>query len=99
MKTDSELLADVQAELDWDPTFDNRGMIVGVKDGAVTLAGYAHSYADKWSAEQTVKNVAGVRAVANEIEVKLEKGRRSDKDIAIATLGALKSNISVPETV
>ena len=37
MKTDSQLMADVQAELEWDPSFDNRGIVVAVKDGVVTL--------------------------------------------------------------
>ena len=48
MKTDSQLLADVQAEFDWDPSFDNRGVVVSVKKGVATLAGTVNSYADKW---------------------------------------------------
>jgi osmotically-inducible protein OsmY len=99
MKSDSELLTDVQAELEWDPSFDSRGMVAAVKNGAVTLAGFARSYSDKWTAEHTVKKVAGVRAVANEIVVKLDGDERSDKDIASAALNALESNVSVPETV
>jgi hypothetical protein len=39
MKTDSELIADVQAELDWEPSFDDRGIVVAAREGVVTLAG------------------------------------------------------------
>lgn len=97
MKSDSQLLADVQAELDWDPSFDDRGIVVAAKDGVVTLAGSVHSYADKWSAENAAKSVAGVRAVANDIEVKLKaEAQRTDRDIAEAAVSALKSNVTVP---
>jgi osmotically-inducible protein OsmY len=96
-KTDSELLADVQAELDWDPSFDDRGIVVAAKDGVVTLAGSVHSYPDKWSAENAAKSVAGVRAVANDIEVKLKAdAQRTDREIAEAAVSALKSNVTVP---
>lgn len=97
MKSDSQLLADVQAELDWDPSFDDRGIVLAAKDGVVTLAGSVHSYADKWSAESAAKSVAGVRAVANDIEVKLKvEAQRTDRDIAEAAVSALRSNVTVP---
>jgi osmotically-inducible protein OsmY len=97
MKSDSELLADVQAELDWDPSFDDRGVVVAAKDGVVTLAGFVHSYPDKWSAENAAKSVAGVRAVANDIEVKLKAdAQRTDREIAEAAVTALKSHVTVP---
>ena len=69
MKTDSEIRGDVEAELEWDPRLDNRGILVAVKHGVVTLGGHVPAYADKWGAEKATKNVAGVRAVANEIDV------------------------------
>lgn len=97
MKTDTELMSDVQAELDWDSSVDNRGIVAAVKDGIVTLAGHVGSYVDKWAAEKAVKGVAGVRAVANDIEVKIgTTGQRSDREIAEAAVNALKSNVSVP---
>lgn len=97
MKTDTQLMSDVQAELDWDPRIDDRGIVVAVKDGVVTLAGYVSSYADKWSAEKAAKGVAGVRAIANDIEVKLgTASQRPDKDIAEAAANVLRSNVSVP---
>jgi len=97
MKTDTQLLADVQAELDWDPSVDNRGIVVAAKDGVVTLAGYVGTYADRWAAEKAAKAVAGVRAIANDIDVKLvTAAQRPDKDIAEAAANALRSNVSVP---
>lgn len=97
MKTDSQLISDVQAELSWEPSIDDRGIVVAVKDGVVTLAGYVTSYADKWAAEKAVKDVAGVRAIANDIEVKLDAtSQRPDKDIATAAANALRANVSVP---
>ena len=96
MKTDSQLLADVQAEFDWDPSFDNRGVVVSVKKGVATLAGTVQSYADKYAAEKAAKSVAGVCGIANEIEVKLGSAQRPDKDIAEAATSALKANVSIP---
>jgi osmotically-inducible protein OsmY len=97
MKKDSELLADVQAELDWDPSFDDRGIVVAARDGVVTLAGYVSSYADKWAAENAAKSVAGVRAIANDIEVHLKpESQRTDREVAEAAVHALKSSVTVP---
>lgn len=97
MKTDDELRADVEAELNWDPSVDNDGIVVSVKDGVVTLAGRVPAYTHRWAAERATKNVAGVRAIANDIEVKPSAAEsRSDKDIAEAAAAALKSNVSVP---
>lgn len=97
MKTDSQLMSDIQAELDWDPLLDNRGIVVAVKDGVVTLAGHVSCYADKWAAERATKKIAGVRAIANDIAVKLgTSSQRPDKDVAEAAATALKWNVSLP---
>jgi osmotically-inducible protein OsmY len=95
MKTDSELRRDVERELEWDPSIDARNIGVAAKNGVVTLTGYVNSYSDKWTAERTAKRVAGVTALANDIEVKL-KGERTDPDIAEAARLALKSDSRVP---
>jgi osmotically-inducible protein OsmY len=95
MKTDSELRRDVERELEWDPSIDARNIGVAVKNGVVTLTGYVSSYADKWRAERIAKRVAGVSAIANEIEVKLST-ERTDPDIAEAARAALKSDSRVP---
>jgi osmotically-inducible protein OsmY len=95
MKTDSALRADVEAELEWNPSFDHRGILVAVKDGVVMLGGHVSAYVDKWRAEKAAKTVAGVRAVANEIDVK-PATPRSDQEIAAAALNALEASVAVP---
>lgn len=97
MKSDNDLRADVEAELNWDSNVDQRGILVSVKGGVVTLGGHVPAYKDKWSAEDAVKKIAGVRGIANDIEVKpTATAARSDSDIATAALHALKLNMSVP---
>src|SRR6185436_17514888 len=71
MHTDSDIQKDVLAELNAEPNLKNDVLTVGVRDGVVTLAGYVDSYADKWRAERVVSKVKGVKAVVNELEVKL----------------------------
>jgi osmotically-inducible protein OsmY len=95
MKTDSELRRDVEKELEWDPAVDERRIGVAVIDGVVTLTGEVSTYAEKWKAERAVERVAGVRGVANELEVRL-LGERTDTDIAKAATDALKWHVTVP---
>src|SRR5438874_3703175 len=97
MKSDSELQRDVLEELKWEPSVDAADIGVSVKDGIVTLSGHVSSYAEKYAAEKAAKRVYGVRAVANELDVKLPgSSQRTDEDIARACVNALKANISVP---
>lgn len=87
----------MEAELNWDSNVDQRGILVAVKGGVVTLGGHVPAYQDKWSAENAVKRIAGVRGIANDIEVKPEAtAARSDSDIVTAELHALELNMSVP---
>jgi osmotically-inducible protein OsmY len=95
MKTDSELRRDVEKELEWEPSIDERRIGVAVVDGIVTLTGEVSSYSEKWKAERTVERVAGVRGIANEIEVKTGT-ERSDTDIAKAAVDGLRWNVMVP---
>jgi osmotically-inducible protein OsmY len=69
-KTDSEIKDDVLSELKYEPSVKVTDIGVLVKDGTVTLNGYATSYAEKCNAVKTAKRVAGVRAIANDIVVK-----------------------------
>ena len=97
MRTDMDIQKDVIAELRWEPSLRDDDIAVGVRDGVVTLAGFVDSYADKWSVERVVSKVKGVKAVANDIEVKLpSSSTRPDPDIAHAAVQALQWNISVP---
>lgn len=97
MKSDRQIREDVEAELDWNPSFDSRKIGVAVKDGVVTLSGHVTAYPDRWAAQKAAQGVDGVKALANEIEVNLPlDAKRSDTDIAASALTALKSNVSVP---
>jgi osmotically-inducible protein OsmY len=97
MRSDSDIQKDIVRELNWEPSLQNDDIAVGVRDGVVTLAGFVDSYADKWTAERVAGRVKGVKAVANDIEVKLPaSASRPDPDIARAALDALKWNVSVP---
>lgn len=97
MKTDRQVREDVEAALDWDPSFDSRKIGVAVQHGVVTLSGHVSAFPDRWAAQKTTLRVGGVKAVANEIEINLPlDAKRSDTDIASAALTALKSNISIP---
>jgi osmotically-inducible protein OsmY len=97
MHTDSDLQKDVVAELNAEPNLRNDDIAVGVRDGVVTLAGHVDSYADKWRAERVVSKVKGVKAVVNQLEVRLpSRSQRTDQDIARAAANALEWNVLVP---
>jgi osmotically-inducible protein OsmY len=94
MKTDDEIKRDVEEELRWDPEIDSTNIAVAVKDGVVTLTGFVPSYIQKFQAEQDAKRVAGVVAVANDIEVRVPTlDQRPDPDIARDAVQALKDRL------
>ncbi|MFJ3046080.1 BON domain-containing protein [Herbaspirillum chlorophenolicum] len=85
MKTDIQLQQDVMAELLSEPCVSPAQIGVDVKDGVVTLAGQVDSFTAKWGAESAAKRVAGVKALAVEMEVRLPGMiRHADRDIARA---------------
>lgn len=95
--SDSDIQRKVGDELKWDPSLEDDDIAVAVRDGVVTLAGYVKSYLDKWRAERVASRVKGVKAVANDLEVRLpSSSSRSDPEIARAAVDALKWNIGVP---
>jgi osmotically-inducible protein OsmY len=88
----------VENELKWEPSVNEAHIGVAVKDGVVTLTGHVPSYSEKYAAEKAAKRVYGVKAVANELDVKLPgSSKRTDEDIAQACVNALKANYSVPQ--
>jgi osmotically-inducible protein OsmY len=98
MKPDMELKKDVEAELDWEPRVNAAHIGVSVKDGVVALTGHVPSFAEKYAAERTAKRVYGVKAVADELEVKLSgSAERTDEDVATACVRALSEDYLVPE--
>ncbi|WP_206442893.1 BON domain-containing protein [Candidatus Protofrankia californiensis] len=85
------LQRDVLEELRWDAPVQPNEIGVIVKDGVVTLTGWVDTYSKKWMAGKAAKRVRGVRAVANDIEVRLPaSAERTDADIAAAAIRALE---------
>lgn len=99
--TDAEIQRDVQAELKWEPRVQPTEIGVAVKDGVVTLTGWVDSYSKRWAAEEAAHRVRGVKAVANDIEVRLGVGEeRTDAEIAAAAVRALQWDaLLVPEKI
>jgi osmotically-inducible protein OsmY len=97
-ETDVRVREQVRRQLDWDPDVDNSAIGIVAKNGVITLTGFIDSYAGKLAAERAAKRVRGVRAVANDIDVRLKLGR-TDPDIARDAARALELRIGVPEGV
>ena len=95
--TDEQIQRDVLAELKWEPRVAPNEIGVAVKDGVVTLTGWVDSYTKRWAAEEAAHRVRGVKAVANDIEVRLpSSAERTDADIAAAAIRALEWDAFVP---
>lgn len=89
--TDEQIQREVQEELRWEPRLQPNQIGVAVKDGVVTLTGWVDAYTKKWAAEEAAHRVRGVKAVANDIEVRLPtEGQRTDADVAAAAVRALE---------
>ena len=97
MKTDKQLQQDVLDELVWEPSVDAAEIGVSVENGVVILNGTVKSLAEKWRAERVTQRVEGVRAITDELAVKLDgDSQHKDPDIAQAAVNALDWNTSVP---
>lgn len=97
MRTDSQLQADVMDELQWQPGVNAAHLGVAVRDGVVTLSGWVESYSERYQAEEAAKRVYAVRAVVNDLEVKLPGSSvRTDVDIAADAVRALETNVWLP---
>jgi osmotically-inducible protein OsmY len=98
MKSDTEIKDDVIEELRWDPQISDPDAVgVAVSDGAVTLTGTVPSYAEKLAAARAAERVYGVKAVANDLKVRLPGSPRDDSDVARAIAHVLQWNVQVPE--
>jgi len=98
MKSDTTLQKDVIDELRWDPRVTEKEIGVAAKDGVVTVTGSVETFAERWAVERAVERVAGVRVVANEIEVKLPSSLvRTDADIAHQVRETFKWDVQVPD--
>jgi osmotically-inducible protein OsmY len=97
-ETDVRVRDAVMRQLEWDPEVDATAVGVAAKNGAVTLTGLIDTYAGKLAAERAAKRVHGVRAVANDLEVRLRL-ERTDTDIAQDASRALELRSMIPEGV
>lgn len=98
MKTDSQLQRDVIDELEWEPSVHAAEIGVGVKAGVVTLSGFVRSYPEKMRAEAAAKRVAGVKAIAEELKVRLPSDpKTSDSEIAQRILDMFAWDVSIPD--
>jgi len=94
---DEQIQRDVLEELKWDARVQPNEVGVTVRDAVVTLTGYVDNYGKKWTAERTTHRVTGVRAVANDIEVRRPTAaERTDTDLADAATHALEWDAFVP---
>ena len=95
--TDETIQRDALDELRWDPRIQSNEIGVTAKDGIVTLTGTVETYLNKRAAEQATYRVHGVKAVANDIQVRLPgMSERTDTDLARAAREALQWDIEVP---
>jgi osmotically-inducible protein OsmY len=92
---DAHILRAVQRQLEWEPEVTSIDIGVSVTDGVVTLSGQVNTYAERMAAEKTVKRVQGVKALANELQVR-PAGVRTDTEIAADVLRALEAHVNVP---
>lgn len=96
--TDRRIRDAILQQLAWDSDVEASGIAVTASRGAVTLTGFVDSYAGKLAAERAAKRVRGVRAVANDIQVRLRLDR-TDADIAADAAQALFMRATLPESV
>jgi osmotically-inducible protein OsmY len=94
---DEEIQTDVLEELQWDTRVQPNEIVVAVKDGIVTLTGWVDVYLKKIAAQEAAHRVRGVKAVVNDIEVRLPgSAERTGADLAKAVLNTLKWDAAIP---
>jgi len=95
--TDRDLKEHVQSALDWEPSVDQSDIGVSAGGGVVTLRGNVRSFTERSTAERVTLRVYGVKALANDLEVRLPStAERTDTDIAQAVVTAMAWNTVVP---
>ena len=98
MKTDSQIQKDVMAQLKWEPFLNASEIGVAVKNGIVTLSGQVDSFLKKIAAEDAAKKIAGVKAIAEDIQIGISPAnKKTDTEIAEAVVNALKWHTAVQE--
>jgi osmotically-inducible protein OsmY len=93
---DAQVRHAVLCQLEWEPEVSSPEIGASVTDGVVTLSGQVETYAEKIAAERTLKRVHGVKAIANDLQVR-HLGVRTDTEIAADALRAIEAHVSVPD--
>ena len=97
MTNDHQLRQDVLDELDFEPSVNATHIGVGANAGVITLTGFVSSYGEKLAAERAARRVRGVKAIAEEIEVRLPSDKKSsDDEIAGRAVDILKWRVGLP---
>ncbi|WP_300392785.1 BON domain-containing protein [Henriciella sp.] len=87
----------ILAELDWDPSIEATDIGVAIEDGVVTLTGHVATYAEKMSVESAVKRVKGVRAIAQEVEIRTSlSSKMTDDQIAKRAADVIDWDVTIP---
>ena len=96
--SDKTLKQAVEDELEWEPSIDAEHIGVTAEDGVVTLTGHVGSYSEKFTAEKAAKRVKGVRAIAQEIEIRFPNDKKtSDDQIAKRALDIIAWDSTIPK--
>jgi osmotically-inducible protein OsmY len=95
--TDQTVKQNVLDELSWEPSIQAAHIGVTARDGVVTLTGHVDSYAEKVAAEHAAERIFGVKAVAQELEVRYPfTPAEGDDDVAKRVLQTLSWDMFVP---
>jgi len=97
MSDDKKLKQAVLDELKWEPSVNAAHIGVTARTGILTLTGHVESYSEKLAAERAARRVKDVKAVAEELEVRLPFDvKHGDEEIAAAAVDRLKWDSAVP---
>ena len=91
---DEAIRADLLREAQWDPQITSKDIGGSVKNGVVTLYGFVSNYMEE-AAERAAKRVQGVRAVANDLQIK-SLFTRTDPKIARDMVQDMANHILLP---
>src|SRR3984957_835911 len=95
--TDQSTKQTVLDELSWEPSINAAHIGVTARDGVVTMTGHVASYAEKYAAERAAERVSGVKAIAQELEVRYpSSAENGDDDVAKRALQALAWDVFIP---
>jgi osmotically-inducible protein OsmY len=85
-------------ELEYEPSLDATHIGVAVEKGVVTLTGHVASFAEKQAAITAVRRVNGVRAIAEEIEVRYPYEKKiADDEVAKRAVEILGWDSVIPD--